>query len=91
MKNNEITNEQLNKISELIGEVRPYFLAQIKKEKAKARNLKISLVAAVFLFAIISTTTIGFQFGLADTIVYHNINAQEMGFPTDEYGFITVY
>ncbi len=97
MENNKIDFNQkkqeqyeLKRVSELIGEVRPYFLNQIQKKKAAKTRAK-AMVAAVFvLFLGFFSTVANYEYDIVNSIVYHDLSAQDMGFPTDEYGFIMV-
>lgn len=86
----QVEHEKMQKVSSLISEVRPYFLA----EKQRKNKIKQTLKAACFTFALmlfaIGAPVLNYQYDIVNSIVYHNLNAQEMGFPTDEYGLIMV-
>ena len=80
-------HEQQIRISELLAEVKPYYLAK-RKNMAK-------LKAACAIFAILlSGTTLGvinLNTDISDTIKYGNsLSAEDLGFPVDAYGLIMV-
>ena len=79
--------EELNKVSELLKEVKPYYIAK-RKRKAKFK-------AACAIFAILfSGTTLGvinLNTDISDMIKYGNtLSADDLGFPVDSYGLIMV-
>jgi ERCC4-related helicase len=78
-------HEKMQKVSELIQEVKPYFL---KKRKNTAR---LKVACALFLIALCSTTlgVINFNTDIADTLKYgETLTAEDLGLPVDSYGLI---
>ena len=79
--------EELDKVSDLLKEVKPYYIAK-RKNTAK-------LKAACAIFAIfLSGATLGiinFNTDISDTIRYGNaLSAEDLGLPVDAYGLIMV-
>ena len=77
----------MEKVSELIQEVRPHFL----KRKKTAAKLKIA--CAVFAMCLSATTLgiINLNTDISDTIKYGTtLTAEDLGLPVDSYGFILV-
>lgn len=79
--------EKMEKVSELLREVRPYF---IKKRKQFA-TLKI---ACAISFILLSGTVLGvanLNQDVNDMIKYGTVlEASDLGFPVDDYGFLLV-
>ncbi len=82
----EIDNE-MKKVSELIQEVKPYYLK-------KRKNNRIIKAACVLLLLIMSGTTVSLVSlnpEIADTLMYGTtLSAEDLGFPVDSYGLISV-
>lgn len=79
----------MKQVSDLIQEVRPYFLEE-KKRKQKIFKTK-AICAAVFLMLFSGSMGLLKQkYDIVNTIVYNDLTATELGFPTDEYGLISV-
>jgi len=80
--------EKMDKVSDLINEVKPYF---INKKKNALRRLRA--VAAVLLIVFFSTT-FGVMYSnddLADSLMYgDSLTAEDFGFPVDSYGLLMV-
>ena len=83
-------HEKLLKVSKLVKEVAPVYLAKKKKEK----TILIKRIACCFAFFAILTSVTGYQ-------LYDNYNLQEasldeescistQGLPTDDYGFFEI-
>ena len=77
--------EKMNKVSELVKEVKPCY----KKNNANA------LKAACVLFAFVAGCTVfriaDMNYGIIDTIKYgQELSAEDLGFRTDDYGLIMV-
>ena len=74
-------------VSKLIQEAKPYYL----KQREKIKKMKI---ACVMLFTFFSGTAFGIldtNYKIIDTLSYNDgVTFEDMGFPTDEYGFIMV-
>lgn len=82
-----LEHEKMQKVSDLIGEVKFYY----KSKKQKLRKLR-AICAALFL-VVFSTTfcIVTMDDDLTDTLVYGNtLTAEEYGFPVDSYGLIMV-
>ena len=77
--------EKMNKVSELIKEVKPHY----KKDRFKAVK-----VACVMFGLLIGGTTLeiaNMNYNVVDSIKYgQQFTADDLGFQTDEYGFIMV-
>ena len=86
----KLEHEKMQKVSDLISEVRPYFLAQKESKNKKATILKTACFSVALLFLTIGTGALNYQYDIVNSIVYHNLSAEELGFPTDEYGLIMV-
>lgn len=79
--------QELDKVSELLAEVKPYYIAK-RKNTAK-------LKAACAIFAILLSGTalgvINLNTDISDTIRYGNaLSAEDLGLPVDAYGLIMV-
>ena len=79
--------EKLDKISELLKEVKPYYISR-RKNMAKVK------IACAMLSIVLSGTALGivnFNTDVSDTIKYGNaLSAEDLGFPVDSYGLIMV-
>ena len=79
--------EKMNKISELIGEVKFHYRLRAKKIR------KIKAVCAA-LFLICFSTSLGIATNdsdLVDALMYgESLSAEELGFPVDSYGLLMV-
>ena len=79
--------KKMDRISELIQEVKPYYT----RKKNRLRRLRA--VAAVLLVVLFSTT-FGFLYSnedLADSLMYGDtLTAADLGFPVDSYGLLMV-
>lgn len=79
--------EKMQKVSELIYEVKPYFLRE------KRNYLKLKAVCAISAM-ILCTATLGvinFNTDISDTIKYgSSLSADDLGLPVDSYGLLMV-
>jgi len=79
--------EKMQKVSDLIAEVRPFY----KSKKSKLKKLR---AVAVFLFIIFFSATFGVLYNnddLADSLMYgDSLTAEDLGFPVDSYGLLMV-
>lgn len=79
--------QELDRVSELLKEVKPYYVA---KRKNTAKLKAACAVMAIFL----SGATLGiinFNTDVSDTIKYGNaLSAEDLGLPVDAYGLIMV-
>ncbi len=80
-------HEKMQKVSELLQEVKPHF---IKKRKQQAQ-MKIACAVS---FMLLSGTVLGlvnFNPEISDTLRYGAaLEAEDFGFPVDDYGFLLV-
>ena len=80
-------DEKMKKVSDLIGEVKFYY-------RQKSRRLtKIKAACAVFLLVGFSLTCgiLTMDTDLTDALMYgETLTAEDLGFPVDSYGLITV-
>lgn len=80
-------HEKMLKVSELLQEVRPYF---VKKRKSTA---KLKIACAVFMI-MLSGTTLGLlnlNTDVSDTLKYGAaLTSEDMGLPVDQFGLISV-
>lgn len=81
-------HERMKRVSELLQEVKPHFLAKRK------RFVHLQIACAVS-FVLLSGTVLGlinnFDHDITDRIKYGStLDAQDLGFPVDDYGFIMV-
>ena len=81
-------HEKMQKVSDLINEVKPYF---INKKKNALRKLRA--VAAVLLVVFFSST-FGVMYNyedLTDSLMYgESLTAEDLGFPVDSYCLLMV-
>ncbi len=78
-------HEQMQKVSELINEVKPYY----RKKRKNAARFKAA--CALFLIAVCTTTlgVINLNTDVADTLKYgQTLTAEDLGLPVDSYGLI---
>ena len=77
--------EMMNKVSDLIQEVKPHY----KKDRFK--TLKVACIMFGLLVGGTTFQIANSNYNLADTIKYgQQFTADDLGFQTDEYGFIMV-
>lgn len=82
-----LEHEKMQKVSELLQEVKPYF-------KEKRKNLaKIKVACALFMLMLSGTTlgVINFNHDISDTLKYGSaLSAEDLGLPVDSYGLIYI-
>ncbi len=82
-------HEKMQKVSELIGEVKFHYLAKRNKQRRKAFK-----AACVLMLLVFSTLTFGVAANnddLMDTLRYgESLSAEDLGFPVDSYGLLMV-
>lgn len=82
-----LEHEKMQKVSNLIGEVKFHY-------KSKQRKLKKLRAVCAALFLVIFSTTfcvITMDSDLTDILAYEDsLSAEELGFPVDSYGLIMV-
>ena len=80
-------HKKMEKVSELLKEVRPYFI-KIRKNLAKLK------IACAMFMIMLSGTTLGLlnlNTDVSDTLKYGaSLSAEDMGLPVDSYGLISV-
>ena len=84
-----LEQEKMDKVSDLISEVKFYY-----KSKEKSKKIKLRAVCAA-IFLIFFGATFGVicnDFELQDALTYQeeNLSAEDLGFPVDSYGLIMV-
>ena len=80
-------HEKMQKVSDLIKEVRPQFLEHRKT------MAKLKIACAIFAMCLSATTLgiVNLNTDISDTIKYGStLTAQDLGLPVDSYGFIMV-
>ena len=82
-----LEQEKMDKVPELITEVKPYYLAKSKKRPAlKAVCALMLLIFSAFSFELMENYD-----DMTDTLRYGNtLSAEDLGFPVDSYGLIAV-
>lgn len=79
--------ELMDKVSDLIKEVRPYYLNKRKN------SAKFKMACALFLILLSGTVmgVINFNPDISDIIKYGTaLSAEDLGFPVDSYGLLMV-
>jgi len=77
--------EKMNKVSELIKEVKPHY----KKERFTA--VKVACLLFAFIIGGVTFQIADTNYGIVDTIKYgQQFTAEDLGFQTDEYGLLVV-
>ncbi len=80
-------NEKMQKVSELINEVKFYY----RKKQKKIINFKVACAMSLVLFSTLSLGFLTSNNDLIDTLMYgESLTAEELGFPVDSYGLIMV-
>ena len=79
--------EKMNKISELLCEVKPEYL----RRKAQKKTLRAACMIFVLFLCGISFNTLDSKYSIVDNIKYGQVvSMEDMGFPVDSYGLIMV-
>lgn len=80
-------HEKMLKVSELLQEVKPYYIK-------KRRNIAKMKIACAISFVMLSGTVMGlvnFHSDISDVVKYGTtLEAEDFGFPVDDYGFLLV-
>jgi len=80
-------HDKMNKVSKLLQEVKPYYIAK-RKNLAK---LKAACAISVILLSSVTMGIINFNSDISDIIKYGNtLSAEDLGLPTDAYGLLMV-
>ena len=80
-------HEKMQKVSELIQEVKPYF------QKKRKNTARLKVACALFFMMVCGTTlgVINFNTDIADTLKYGEVlTAEDLGLPVDSYGLINL-
>lgn len=79
--------EKMDRVSELISEVKPYYQAKTKRKLI----LKAMCASMLFVFSLTSIELIENYDDMKDTLQYgETLSAEDLGFPVDSYGLIVV-
>ena len=77
----------MDKVSDLLKEVRPYY----KAKRKSAAKLKAACAISVLLFSSATLGVINFNTDISDVIKYGTtLSADDLGLPVDSYGFLMV-
>lgn len=83
----KLEEEKMQKVSNLIGEVKFYYKSKQKK------LMKMRAVCAALFLVVFSTSfcAVTMDSDLSDILAYDNtLSAEDLGFPVDSYGLIMV-
>ena len=79
--------DKMQRVSELLQEVKPYFMAKRK------RNIQMRIACAIS-FIMLSGSVMGvmnFNSDISETLRYGTVlEAEDYGFPVDDYGFLFI-
>lgn len=78
-----LEHEKMQRVSELIQEIKPYY------KKNKFKKMQVASIFFIVLLGGIVFTGLNGNFQSENTLTY-DLSAEELGFPTDDYGFIMV-
>ena len=77
----------MDKVSALIDEVKPYYLAKDKKQP----KLRVACAMLLLVFSILTFGFVASNDDLKDTLMYGDtLSAEDLGFPVDSYGLLMV-
>lgn len=77
----------MDRVSELLKEVRPYY----KSQHQRVANLKLACAVFAILLGSATLGIINFNTDISDTIKYGTtLSAEDLGLPVDSYGFVMV-
>ena len=78
---------QMDKVSDLLGEVKFYYRAKNKRKN----TLKIACASMFLIFFSATFGIIANNDDIADSLMYGNsLSAEDLGFPVDSYGLLMV-
>ena len=81
--------EKMEKVSDLISEVRFHYLSRAKRSKLK--NFSAACALILLLFSTITAGVVMNNEDLMDTLRYgESLSAEDLGFPVDSYGLLMV-
>ncbi len=79
--------EVMDKVSELLQEVKPYYISK-RKNTAK---LKIACAMLTIMLSAVTMGVVNFNTDISDIIKYGNtLSAEDLGLPVDAYGLLMV-
>jgi len=79
--------EVMDKVSELLQEVKPYYISK-RKNTAK---LKIACAMLTIMLSAATMGVVNFNTDISDIIKYGNtLSAEDLGLPVDAYGLLMV-
>lgn len=82
-----LEHEKMQKVSDLLGEVKFYYKAKSKK----VMKLKAVCAAAMIMFFSATFGVVSTDTDWADELMYGQVlSAEDLGFPVDSYGLIMV-
>ena len=82
-----LEHEKMQKVSDLLGEVKFYYKAKNKK----IMKLKAVCAAAMIMFFSATFGIVSTDMDWADELMYgQSLSAEDLGFPVDSYGLIVV-
>ena len=67
-----------------------YYAAGILDFWRKLYKIKAACFSIALMFFALGGTALNYEYDIVNSIVYHNLSAEDLGFPTDEYGLIMV-
>ncbi len=80
-------HEKMQKVSELLKEVRPYY----RQKRKNIAKMKIACAIFTICFSSVTLGVINLNTDISDTIKYGStLTAEDLGLPVDSYGFIMV-
>lgn len=79
--------EKMDRVSELIQEVKPHYLKKQNKKRVRAA----ACIAFFLMLGVTTLTLAGMNSDITDTLMYGTtLSAEDLGFPVDSYGLISV-
>ncbi|MBO5738539.1 hypothetical protein J6R97_04285 [bacterium] len=80
-------HEKMQKVSNLIGETKFYYMSKFKKR----RKLKAICAIIMFMFCTTTFSFIDNDGDFCDALLYgDSLTAEDLGFPVDSYGLLMV-
>ncbi len=82
-----IEAEKMKRVSELIQEVKPYYL----KKRRKTLVMKVACALMLFMLSGITLGVVTMSTDVSDTLRYGTtLSSEDLGLPVDSYGLIMV-
>ena len=80
-------HEKMEKVSDLIGEVKNHYITKMRKRN----RLRVACAISLVLFSTLSLGIVATNDDLVDSLRYGDtLSAEELGFPVDAYGLLMV-